>query len=121
MMFNSKGKAEVTYDAIVIGSGISGGFAAIFLLLLLMHAYAFTKREGLELNRNEIVICKGRMMELAIYVAFGLLSIGLAFVDNWVPFSGLIYILVGPAQGLNGYLWGRLVEEDAQVEASAPQ
>ena len=28
MNFNSKGKEEVTYDAIVIGSGISGGWAA---------------------------------------------------------------------------------------------
>lgn len=28
MFFNSKGKEEVTYDAIVIGSGISGGWAA---------------------------------------------------------------------------------------------
>lgn len=31
MMFNSQGKEEVTYDAIVIGSGISGGFAAMEL------------------------------------------------------------------------------------------
>ena len=28
MYFNSNGNAEVTYDAIVIGSGISGGWAA---------------------------------------------------------------------------------------------
>jgi len=28
MYFNSKGDAEVTYDAIVVGSGISGGWAA---------------------------------------------------------------------------------------------
>jgi len=31
MMFNSKGKEERTYDAIVIGSGISGGYAAMEL------------------------------------------------------------------------------------------
>ena len=31
MNFNSKGKEEVTYDAIVIGSGISGGFATMEL------------------------------------------------------------------------------------------
>ena len=30
-MFNSKGKETVTYDAIVIGSGISGGYAAMEL------------------------------------------------------------------------------------------
>ena len=30
-MFNSQGKEEVTYDAIVIGSGISGGYAAMEL------------------------------------------------------------------------------------------
>ena len=28
MYVNTEGKKEVTYDAIVIGSGISGGFAA---------------------------------------------------------------------------------------------
>jgi len=28
MYFNSQGKEEVTFDAIVIGSGISGGWAA---------------------------------------------------------------------------------------------
>ena len=28
MYFNSQGKAEVTYYAIVVGSGISGGWAA---------------------------------------------------------------------------------------------
>ncbi|MEE9372581.1 MAG: GMC family oxidoreductase [Saprospiraceae bacterium] len=28
MLFNSKGREEVTYDAIVVGSGISGGWAA---------------------------------------------------------------------------------------------
>lgn len=31
MTFNSKGKEEITYDAIVIGSGISGGYAAMEL------------------------------------------------------------------------------------------
>ncbi len=31
MLFNSKGKEEVTYDAIVIGSGISGGMSAMVL------------------------------------------------------------------------------------------
>ncbi len=31
MNYNEKGKASVTYDAIVIGSGISGGFAAMEL------------------------------------------------------------------------------------------
>ncbi len=31
MNYNAKGKAEVTYDAIVVGSGISGGFAAMEL------------------------------------------------------------------------------------------
>ena len=31
MNYNSKGKESVTYDAIVVGSGISGGFAAMEL------------------------------------------------------------------------------------------
>lgn len=47
MYFNSKGQEEVTYDAIVIGTGISGGWAA---------------KELCEKGLNTLVLERGRMV-----------------------------------------------------------
>jgi len=56
-MFNNKGKETVTYDAIVIGSGISGGYAAMELC---------TK------GYKTLVLERGRMIEHGNYPTAGL-------------------------------------------------
>lgn len=60
MKFNSQGKAERTYDAIVIGSGISGGFAAMELC-----------RKG----HKTLVLERGRMVKHGEYPT--------AMLDPW--------------------------------------
>ncbi len=57
MFFNSKGKDEVTYDAIVIGSGISGGWAA---------------KELTEKGLQTLVLERGRMVRHGEYPTAGL-------------------------------------------------
>ena len=52
MYFNSKGKEEVTYDAIVVGTGISGGWAA---------------KELSERGLNILVLERGRMVKHGDY------------------------------------------------------
>jgi len=52
MLFNSKGKDEVTYDAIVVGSGISGGWAA---------------KELTEKGLKTLVLERGRMVKHGDY------------------------------------------------------
>ncbi|MCB0665447.1 MAG: GMC family oxidoreductase [Saprospiraceae bacterium] len=52
MLFNSKGKEEVTYDAIVVGSGISGGWAA---------------KELTEKGLKTLVLERGRMVKHGDY------------------------------------------------------
>ena len=60
MYFNSKGKEEVTYDAIVIGSGISGGWAA---------------KELCEKGLKTLVLERGRMVRHGEYPT--------ANLDSW--------------------------------------
>jgi choline dehydrogenase-like flavoprotein len=57
MYFNAQGKEEVTYDAIVIGSGISGGWAA---------------KELTEKGLKTIVLERGRMVKHGEYPTAGL-------------------------------------------------
>ncbi|MEM6378685.1 MAG: GMC family oxidoreductase, partial [Bacteroidota bacterium] len=57
MYFNADGKEEVTYDAIVIGSGISGGWAA---------------KELTEKGLKTIVLERGRMVKHGDYPTAGL-------------------------------------------------
>ncbi|NND07293.1 MAG: GMC family oxidoreductase [Saprospiraceae bacterium] len=52
MLFNSKGKEEVSYDAIVVGSGISGGWAA---------------KELTEKGLKTLVLERGRMVRHGDY------------------------------------------------------
>lgn len=60
MNINSNGKAEVTYDAIVIGSGISGGYAAMELC---------------EKGYKTLVLERGRMVKHGEYPT--------AHLDDW--------------------------------------
>lgn len=60
MYFNNKGKEEVTYDAIVIGSGISGGWAA---------------KELSEKGLKTLVLERGRMVKHGDYPT--------ANLDDW--------------------------------------
>ncbi len=57
MFFNSQGKDEVTYDAIVVGTGISGGWAA---------------KELCEKGLRTLVLEKGRMVRHGEYPTAGM-------------------------------------------------
>ncbi len=57
MFFNSKGKEEATYDAIVVGTGISGGWAA---------------KELTEKGLKTLVLEKGRMVTHGEYPTAGM-------------------------------------------------
>lgn len=89
----------------------SGGFVAIFANLLVMYAYAYVKRVGLELSPNEIILTKMKLSELSIYVFVGSLSILLVAILNSAASAGLIYCMIGPAQGVNGFIWGRRLRD----------
>lgn len=90
----------------------SSGVVGIFALFGLMNLYAYRHRRQLGLDAVERYMTLSAVREHGIHVLIGVLSIGLALVVH-PAFSGLIYFLVGPAQGIHGWLSGRRVERIA--------
>lgn len=86
----------------------SAGVVGIFLLYTLMHLHAYQHREVLGLNDVEVHLTRTTIREHLIHTSVGLASIGLA-LSRQEELSGLIYMVLGPLQGLNGWLSGRAV------------
>jgi hypothetical protein len=86
----------------------SGGVVGIFLLFTLMHVHAYKHREVLGLNDVEVHMTRTTIREHLIHTGVGAASILFALV-NLHAASGLVYMLVGPLQGLNGWISGRAV------------
>ncbi len=84
----------------------SGGVVGIFLLYTLMYVHAYRHREVLGLNDVEVHMTRATIREHLIHTGVGLVSIFFALL-GLAALSGLIYVLVGPLQGLNGWLSGR--------------
>lgn len=90
----------------------SSGVVGIFLLFTLMYLHAYKHREVLGLNDVEVHITRTTIREHLIHTGVGLASIFLALCGLY-GLAGLIYLLLGPLQGLNGWLSGRAVRSGA--------
>jgi hypothetical protein len=86
----------------------SGGVVGIFLLYTLMYLHAYKHREVLGLNDVEVHITRATIREHLIHVGVGVASLLLA-AAGLPAISGLIYLLVGPLQGVNGWISGNAV------------
>jgi uncharacterized membrane protein len=92
----------------------SGGVLGIFTLYTLMHLHAWKHREVLELNEVERHLTCTTIREHVIHVGVALASLALALLGQG-PLSGLIYFLVGPLQGLNGWYSGKTLPAGAST------
>ncbi len=83
------------------------GFAGVWGLYAALYAYALSVREQLELDAAEVVLTRSSLAAYLIYVAVCLLSIALAMLtsNGWLP--GVIYVVLGPLQWLNGWWFGK--------------
>lgn len=81
------------------------GFIGIFLMLLLMNAWAWKRRGVLELNEFEVHDTITSMHFYAAYCGIGLLSIllGQVLQGRAIGFAGMIYFLIGPASAYIGF------------------
>jgi uncharacterized membrane protein len=86
----------------------SAGFAMICALFIVMHLYAYRLRTKLELDGLECYLTRGAVSAQMVSFSIAVVSIVLAAVGgSAIPWSGLVYFLMGPAHFVNGYLWGR--------------
>jgi len=99
----------------------SGGFAAIFLVFALMYIHAWRYREDLGLDHNERVITRSGISSHLVSVGVAVLSMVLVWIDTRLsPLAGIIYVIMGPVQAINGFYWGRKIDESQVAEPGDP-
>ncbi len=85
------------------------GFGGIWSLYAILYWHALRKREQLQLTPAELLMTRASFCEYLIHVGVCLLSIMLAETTDNNSLPGYIYVLLGPLQGLNGWLFGRKI------------
>jgi hypothetical protein len=93
------------------------GFIGVWGLYAILYWRALHNRKELELTEIELLQTRQSLASNLIYVGVCLLSIVLALTISsaWIP--GMIYFLLGPLQGFNGWWHGTKVERLAAVKA----
>jgi uncharacterized membrane protein len=99
------GRAQVSSLMMVYGLG----FVAVFACLALLYAHAWSRRDELGLDTAERNEARTWLFHYLIFVAVGLLSIGLAVAGVGLRYGlpGFVYCLIGPLCWWNGELAGR--------------
>ena len=83
------------------------GFAAVFLLFLLMYAHAYRLRRELELSPAEVLETRNEIQQNLALVIIALISFFLAFRSPGL--SGWTYVLIGPVLTVHGMIFGKRV------------
>jgi uncharacterized membrane protein len=90
----------------------SVGVVLMFGTFVMLYQHAWRRRDALGLSTRDVVALRfGRRAHL-ITVGLGLVSIALALVSGDGPLvaaAGLVYCLMGPFHGWNGYRAGRAI------------
>lgn len=94
-------------DALYLIYGL--GFGGIWGLYAILYWHALRKRQQLQLTPAELLMTRASFCEYLIHIGVCLLSIVLAQVSDDNSLPGFTYVLLGPLQALNGWLFGRKV------------
>ncbi|MBI2427671.1 MAG: DUF1211 domain-containing protein [Ignavibacteriales bacterium] len=95
------------WPTMMVAYGI--GFIVIYAIYFFMYLHAYRQREHLELTATELVHTKGEMAGHCANCCIGLISISLVIFGGpgMAFYSGMMYWLIGPAQGIIGYRRGK--------------
>lgn len=94
----------------------SGGIVVIFGVFVALYRHAWRHRAQLELTPAQEVTLRFKTRAHLISMTLGVVSVGLALViaDRWMWLPGVLYGLMGPLHGWNGY---RAARAHAQVSS----
>jgi uncharacterized membrane protein len=95
----------------------STGVLAIFSLFVLLHLHAWRERRTLGLTPVEQVVLRFGLRSHVLSAALAVVSLLLVWLlPKQTAYAGIIYALMGPLHGWNGYLGGR-----AQAALTEPE
>ena len=93
------------------------GFAAVFLLFVLMYAHAYRLRRELGLNPVEVLETRFSMQENGLLAFVGITSFVVAFKSpGW---AGWTYLAIGPLLGVHGSIFGKRIRLLAEKLSTA--
>lgn len=100
----------------------AAGFSGIFLTLCLMYGRAWRLRDSIQLDPAERLLTRSTLLGLRLTLALGLVSLLLATLMPREPmWSGLIFFLMGPLHGWNGWRTGVAIARlDTERAAAGP-
>jgi uncharacterized membrane protein len=85
----------------------AAGFAAVFVLFMLMYGHAYRLRHQLELSPVEALETRNALQENVLLVLIAAISFFVAFSSP--AWSGWVYALIGPVMTVHGTIFGRKV------------
>jgi hypothetical protein len=85
------------------------GYIAVSLIFVLLYIRAYRKRAELDLNEGELIETRSSLQAHLLNIGIGTLSLLVVFIGGagsefW---AGAVYWLIGPVQGLNGWIMGK--------------
>lgn len=105
------------HEASVLMRIYAAGFAAVFLLFVLMYAHAYRLCRELGLNPVEVLETRFAMQENGLLALVGISSFLVAFKSpGW---AGWVYLAIGPLLGLHGSIFGKRVRLLAEKLSAA--
>jgi len=104
------------HEASVLMRIYAAGFAAVFLLFVLMYAHAYRLRRELGLNPVEVLETRFAMQENLLLALVGVSSFLVAFKSpGW---AGWVYLAIGPLLAIHGSIFGKRVRLLAETQRS---
>jgi uncharacterized membrane protein len=94
------------------------GFAAVFLLFVLMYGHAYRLRRKLELTAVEALETRFAMRENILLALVGLVSFLVALKSP--AWAGWVYIAIGPLLAVHGSIFGKRVRVEAEKALTTP-
>ncbi len=99
----------------------SSGVTLIFGLFLMLYRHAWSRREALGLGPVQLVTLRFNARGHAMSAGLGVTSIALALVlsEQWMGVPGMLYGLMGPLHGWNGFQVHKAMEQLKKDQAAA--